>query len=164
MQSAPFLAQVPAKYLTDPEEREFWDYTIRFFGSIQLDASQNETDLTNTTSVIDVFGGTVVERIDSGNDESTQIEQSTTFNARSVSADADAIDNDFFMVSNGSTVNLMLNPTTNAIIKIGNADGSTITISGNGRNINGAATTQITTQYSVLTFYYFIENDTWVIG
>lgn len=164
MQSAPFLAQVPAKYLTDPEEREFWDYAIRFFGSIQLDTSKNETDLTNTTSVIDVFGGTVVERIDVGNDESTQIEQSTTFNARSIAASGEAVNQEFVLASNGSTVTLMSNPPTNAIIKVGNADGSTINIQGNGRTINGSTSAQMTRQYAVFDFYYFIDTDEWVIA
>lgn len=166
MQSAPFLAQVPTKYLQDAEEREFWDYTVRFFGSMQIDTKQNEQVTLNLDSFLDAFGFVADEpdNNNTGGDESVQIDQSATFKARSISTSGVAVNQEFVLASNNATVTLMSNPPTNAIIKIGNSDGSTVTVIGNGRTINGSTSAQITRRYGVLDFYYFIDTNEWVVA
>lgn len=167
MKSAPFLAQPPKKYLADAEEKDFWDYLIRFLGTLQSDGQRTDQELSDSINLDEMFSSRSVETAENQSTlsfEAPQDAQNSVFTARSATSDTEAIDREFISASNAITVRLDDAPPSNAIIKIRNADGSEITVNGNGKNINGATTATFTQQNTVYDFYYLIDTDEWAIA
>lgn len=162
----PFLAQIPEKYREDPVERAFWDYLIRV-----LDDVVRQSDITDITAGGEsVLNDPFSESGEGDSSGSAGVEELGTYNepsifrAVSVSVDFDATDRDFVLANNGATIEAPASPPEGSVFRVSNADGSVITVSGNGRPINGETNITMQSQYLMLEFYYFIASDEWVIS
>lgn len=155
--SSPFLAKVPRKYLEDINEREFWNYLIRW-----LDENVSNTGISVSDDISDLF----TQREGESESQSGEIQyysEADIFRAKSQDGGTiTAIDKDFINATNNATINLETNPPENAVIKVRNGDGSNIRVLSD-KLINGANSVTITRRDTVLDFNYILDRDTWSI-
>lgn len=83
------------------------------------------------------------------------------FRAITKSANYTASDYDFINAKSNAIITLPQFPIENSVIIIRNGDNSTVTILGNGKNMNGEATGYIRRQSTALTLQYFIDSNEW---
>lgn len=81
--------------------------------------------------------------------------------AVSVNSDYAALNDDFVNATAGSTITLPSSPKLDSRVVVRNGDGSSITIDGNGRNVNGKSSQKLKWQNNAIEFYYFINDDEW---
>lgn len=74
-----------------------------------------------------------------------------------------ATDYEFIIASNSITVTLPSQPKLESQVGVRNSDGSTITINGNGKNINARTSIRSKLKGTVLILLYIVETDEWVI-
>ena len=84
-----------------------------------------------------------------------------SFNAVSVTNSYAALDYDFINAKNRAVITFPRYPDENSVIIVRNGDGSKITLSGNGKKINGSSTGVINRQGTAITFQYFIDSNEW---
>lgn len=72
-----------------------------------------------------------------------------------------AVSGDFVNASSGITVTLPGSPVRDDQVIVRVSDGTTITVNGNGRNVNGKTTQMIKGQNNAIDFYYFIDDNAW---
>jgi hypothetical protein len=83
------------------------------------------------------------------------------FNTVTVTGSYTAMPYDFINAKSNAQITFPAYPEENSVIIIRNGDGSKITLSGNGRNINGSATGVLRRESTSIEFYYFIESNEW---
>ena len=140
--------------ITPRRREDFFDQagepTLRFIRWIELVTQQTNlsTGDMDSNSIADNYTWQVGE-------EEKKVKTVAT------SADYTARPFDFVNATNRATVTFPSNPEEDDLIIIRNGDGSTITLSGNGKNMNGSATGELTTEGTAIEFYYFIASDEW---
>ena len=144
-----------ANNIITPRRREdFFDLagepTLRFIRWIELVTQQTNltTNDIESNSIADNYTWQVGE-------EEKKVAAVTT------SSDYTAKPFDFVNAINGSAVTFPLNPKEDDLIIVRNGDGSTITLSGNGKNMNSSATGELTVEGTAIEFYYFIDSNEW---
>ena len=90
-----------------------------------------------------------------------QVIEVKQFRAVTVTANHTASNHEFINAKFNSTITFPLYPQESDIIVIRNADGSDISLIGNGRNINGSSTGALSRQGTSIEFYYFLDSDEW---
>ena len=175
----PYVIEIP-RLITNPDgspSREFlqwlvydnrwkFDSWIRSgAGSDLLEGIDSESIDDNSFSVGQVNG--LHERIDeitSRLHEPPPILDLREFNSVIADTDYTALDRDFIKVSNSADITLPLNPDENGVIITVNTDGKKHSIFGNGRLISGSNTVEVVQQDTILYFYYFIADDSWIMS
>ena len=126
------------------------------------------SDTINNISIQEQFAWDV-----SSSDERTDKESLNTFfnmlvespeyNAVSTSTNYTANAFDFVNAKSGSAIKLLEYPNENDVVIIRNGDGTNISFSGNGKNINGESAGKITRQGTTLVIQYFIDENEWFV-
>ncbi len=83
------------------------------------------------------------------------------FNAVTITGSYTAVDHDFINAKENALIVFPQYPDENSVIIVRNGDGSNITLSGNGKNINGSSTGLIRRKETSIEFYYFLDSDEW---
>ena len=134
-------------------------------GTDAIDAGQREHGYSE--NLISLLIGQVAflkERVDALEKESpASICSEGIFSSVTVTASYTAADFDFVSASQGATITLPQYPSENSVIIVRNGNGSIISVSGNGRNINGTATVLSGVKNTTMVFHYFIDSNEWFI-
>jgi hypothetical protein len=155
--------------ITPRRKEEFFDRngdpTLRFIRWMELVTGQTNTTST-TVEGSSIFGNYGWPSGDPSSDENNfnypaiQREESQ-IRAVTATSNYTALPYDFVNAKNNSTITFPLYPIENSVIIVRNGDGSTIKLSGNGRNMNGEPSGELTRQGTSIEFYYFIESNEW---
>ena len=141
------------------------DPTLRFIRWVELVTGQ-----TNTTTV-EVESADVAEKYPWPTNQT--IDEATGFNypaiettvsdirAVTVTSNYTAVDGDFINAKSNAQITFPKYPEENSVIIVRNGDGSTIKLLGNGKNMNGESTGQLTRKGTSIEFHYFIDSDEW---
>ena len=87
--------------------------------------------------------------------------EDSQFRAVTATSNYTSLSYDFVNAKNNAQITFPEYPVENSVIIVRNGDGSTIKLLGNGRNMNGESTGQLTRQGTSIEFYYFIESNEW---
>jgi len=144
-----------ANNIITPRRREdFFDQsgepTLRFIRWIELVTQQ--TNLTSNDIESNSIADNYTWQVGEEEKKVTAVTKSTDYTARPF---------DFVNAKSGAAIAFPANPKEDDFIVIRNGDGTKITLSGNGKNMNGSATGELTTEGTAIEFYYFIASDEW---
>jgi hypothetical protein len=88
-------------------------------------------------------------------------QEQKVFTAKTISGNYTALPFDFINARYNAQITFPQYPEENSVIIVRNGDGSTIKLSGNGKNINGSSTGVLQKQGTSIEFYYFIDSNEW---
>lgn len=160
----PFVIEIPSVFLNhpSPEVRQYFQYLNRTITDIIERTGGPATDSVSAQSVRELYPWNVQD------DPEGQIpvfpsQTDEDWFYSSKTANHTATDYEFIVASNSITVTLPSQPKLESMVGVRNSDGSTITVSGNGKNINAKTSIRSKLKGTVLILLYIVETDEWVI-
>ena len=156
--------------IVTPRRREdFFDErgepTLRFVSWIELVTSQtnSSTETIADDAVAEAYPWPTSQLLEETRDFSyPPIEQAANeIRTVTTSVNYTALDGDFINAKANAQITFPEYPNENAVIIVRNGDGSNIKLVGNGKNMNGESTGQLTREGTSIEFHYFIDSDEW---
>ena len=162
----PFLHPIPRELLKDAETRNFFEYFVRWAHDIWIRTGGGNDDVADQ-SLRESYPwlydnsayqeGSELYGLYAGN--SVEIPQ---YRAVTVSTSTyTAIPYDFINAKSNATIKFPAQPPENCVIIVRNGDGSSITLNGNEKTINGSKNGYLRRKGTTIPFYYFIDSDEW---
>lgn len=175
----PFIHPIPKSLLNNPDTRSFFEYLTRWCHDMWKRTGGGE-DLIESGGTRETYPWT--EDTTEGSRDSfyssltanAEIDQEISYNfpvennfnrltTKTINNEIyTAVDDMFIKSKTGSTLKLPENPSDNCVIYAHNADGTLLTINGNGRKINGHDEIVIRQKGNGVQIYYFIDDNDYV--
>ena len=170
----PFVIQWPRKWIEDPEIGPVIHYLNMFLHGL-YDITDGG-DAIESADVAEKYPWPTTKLLEESagfNYPQQPIESEAGFNypaieqtvkqirTVTVTSNYTAVDGDFINATSNAQITFPKYPTENSVIIVRNGDGSTIKLIGNGKNMNGESTGQLTRKSTSIEFYYFIDSDEW---
>lgn len=161
----PFLHPIPQSLKEDSETRQFFEYFVKWAHDIWLRTGGSE-DSVSDTGVRESYPWA---QDDSGKDNLnvqglySQLQAVKILTKKVINSESyTAVDDMLIKSKNGSTLKLPLNPSEDCVIYAHNADGTLLTINGNGRKINGHDEVKLARKGNGLQIYYFVDENEYI--
>ncbi len=160
----PFVVQWPSKWLEDPEIGPVITYLNRYLHDLFIITTGGTGNSIVADAVIaEKYPWPTAQPFDELKEFEypALIPEIKQFNAVTTSTSYTAIDHDFINAKANALITFPKYPEENSVIIIRNGDGSTITLDGNGKNMNNSSTGKIHQKGTSIEFHYFIDSDEW---
>lgn len=172
----PFIANIPQKFLEDPDTREWFIYLNRFLhdlwartgGGVDLieDGSDGSTAIAADDNGLAVVSGAVdrlSSEVDALKSDSPMIHpiQDRTYTKRVVGGFYTINDLELVTATKGATLTFPKYPKPESYIITRNGDGSLIKLLGNGKTMNGSTTGFLRRKNRSVVWQYLLDTDEW---
>lgn len=155
--------RIPEQFLKDPVSREYFKQTNTILFQL-YNRTGGVDDSISDADVAEKYPWPTSQLAEESDSSFSYpaIEQ-TVKQIRTVTTSVDytAVDGDFINAKSNAQITLTKYPDENSVIIVRNGDGSTIKLNGNGKNMNGESTGQLTRKSTSIEFHYFIDSDEW---
>ena len=159
----------PRKWLTDPEVSDYiqnlnfmiFQLYHRTGGGIDIIGADNAQVAINTGDIAQNVVDIATNTANIATNTAALVNLYLDYVSSSVDYSITA--GEYLYASNGITVTLPLSPTDKESIAVHNADGTKITISGNGNNIDGVSSLVTVRKNTSLRMTYYTTGGQWVI-
>ena len=160
----PFVIEIPLVFLNhnDPEVRQYFQHLNRTITDIIERTGGPATDSVSAQSVRELYPWDIKDDIE-GHIPVFPSQTSEDWFYSAKTANHTATDYEFIIASSSITVTLPSQPKLESKVGVRNSDGSTITVNGNGKNINSRTAIRSNRKGTVLILLYIVETDEWVI-
>ena len=154
----PFVIEIPNAFLNhpEPEVRQYFQYLNRTITGIIERTGGPATDSVAAQSVRELYPWDIQDDPESQMPVFPQDQDEDWFYS-SKSSNHTAADFEYITASNSITVTLPSQPILESKVGVRNSDGSTITVSGNGKNINARTSIRSKLKGTVLNLLYIVE-------
>lgn len=160
----PFIHPIPKKLRNDPELRGFFEYFVRWAHDMWV-RSGGGNDLIDSTAKRESYPWDLANAADKTSANKQYIFEKPDkeiITQEQSGGRLTAVDNCFVYLSNSATLLLPPNPEVNSVVYM-TKDGSTVTVKGNGKKINGKSEYIFRKANLSRTFQYFTSLDEWRI-
>lgn len=157
--------QLPDEWAFHPEKGPFWRDILDQLRQLRDRTGGDQDTVTNITiresypwpqEAIDYEEGQEIAALYSGIPQDIP-----NFRAVTVTSAYTALPFDFINAKLSAKIKFPAQPEENSVIIIRNGDGTTISLDGNGKNINGEKTGRLLRKGTAIHFHYFIDTDEW---
>lgn len=159
----PRLQQIPKELQQDFNVRVYFEELERFLHDLWA-RTGGGTDIVESAAIEEKYPWPTAQLASEAKEFQYPLILSNAeqvFNAVTVTGSYTAMPYDFINAKSNAQITFPAYPEENSVIIIRNGDGSKITLSGNGRNINGSAAGVLRRESTSIEFYYFIESNEW---
>lgn len=159
----PFVIEIPRLFLNhpDPDVRGYFQYLNRFLFDL-WSRTGGPSDTVAAQTVRELYPWDIKDDPE-GQMPVFPSQYAEEWFYSSKTANHTATDYEFIIASNSITVTLPSQPALESRVGVRNGDGSTITVSGNGKNINARTSIRSKLKGTVLILLFIVETDEWVI-
>jgi len=175
----PPAVRIPDKFFNDPETRSFFEQWRQILFQLWQRTGGPVDIISDVESSLDysesIYGGTEdgdsegfgeetgaqVSELEEENYTEQTVIPRHEFRSISVNTNTDAIAFDFIAVTEQATIKLPQYPDRDDVVTVLNANGSEVTVDGNGVLINGESTTISYRKNTTINYHYFADLGAW---